>query len=81
VEFSAQSFQFESNHEQQVTDVFGFAYSGQKFPLNLEMSMKEYLLLKDQYPLIAPFVKYLSGKDKYVLEVEVNDLRPVEGFL
>lgn len=80
VEFSAQSFQFESKHEQQVTDVFGFAYSGQKFPLNLEMSLKEYLLLKDQYPLIAPFVKYMSGKDKYVLEVEVNDLRVFEGF-
>jgi hypothetical protein len=43
--------------------------------------MKEFLLLKDQYPLIAPFVKYLSGKDKYVLEVDVNDLRPVERML
>jgi predicted DNA-binding transcriptional regulator YafY len=80
VEFSAQSFLFEANHEQQVTDVFGFAYSGQKFPIHLEMTMKQYLLLKDQYPLIAPFVKYFSGKDKYVLEVKVNDLRPVERF-
>jgi hypothetical protein len=44
------------------------------------MSMKEYLLLKAQYPLIAPFVRYESGKDKYVLEVEVNDLRPLGGF-
>jgi hypothetical protein len=61
-------------------DVFGFAYNGQKYPVKLEMSMKEYLLLKAQYPLIAPFVKYESRKDKYVLEVEVNDLRPLEGF-
>ena len=30
---------------------------------------------------VRQFVKYVSGKDKYVLEVEVNDLRPVDGFL
>lgn len=78
VEYLNQKFQHEAKHEQQVMDVFGFAYNGQKYPVKLEMSMKEYLLLKAQYPLIAPFVKYESGKDKYVLEVEVNDLRPLE---
>jgi proteasome accessory factor C len=81
IEFNNQNCLFESDYEQQIPDAFGFAFSGQKFPLNLEMSMKEYLLLKDQYPLIAPFVKYMSGKDKYVLEVEVNDLRPLESII
>lgn len=80
VEYLNQKFQHEAKHEQQIMDVFGFAYNGQKFPVKLEMSMKEYLLLKAQYPLIAPFVRYKSEKDKYVLEVEVNDLRPLEGF-
>ena len=80
VEYLNQKFQHEAKHEQQVMDVFGFAYNGQKYPVKLEMSMKEYLLLKAQYPLIAPFVKYESGKDKYVLEVEVNDLRVVENL-
>ena len=81
VEYLNQKFQHESKHEQQVMDVFGFAYNGQKYPVKLEMSMKEFLLLKAQYPLIAPFVKYESGKDKYVLEVEVNDLRVLESIL
>lgn len=62
-------------------DVIGFAYNGQKNPVKLEMSMKEYLLLKAQYPLIAPLVKYESGKDQYVLEVEVNDLRVLDSIL
>jgi hypothetical protein len=35
--------------------------------------------MKDQYPLIAPFVKYNSSLDKYILEIEVHDLRVVEG--
>ena len=81
VEYLSQKFQHEAKHEQQVMDVFGFAYNGQKYPIKLEMSMKEYLLLKAQYPLIAPFVKYETGKDKYVLEVEVNDLRPIDRYL
>ena len=81
VEYTSQSFQFESNHEEQIPDIFGFAYSGKKYPIKLAMTMKEYLLLKDQYPLITSFVKYRSQKDQYVLEVEVNDLRPLKGYL
>ena len=80
VEYINLPFNNENKHEQQIPDVFGFAYSGKKYPVKLVMSMKEYLLLKAQYPLIAPFVRYESGKDKYVLEVEVNDLRPLGGF-
>jgi proteasome accessory factor C len=80
VEYTSQSFQFESKHEQQVLDVFGFAYSGKKHAVKLEMSLKKYLLLKDQYPLITPFVKYYSKSDKYILEVEINDLRVVKGM-
>lgn len=80
VEYLNQKFQHEAKHEQQVMDVFGFAYNGQKYPVKLEMSMKQFLLMKDQYPLVAPFVKYHLTLDKYVLEVEVNDLRPLEGI-
>jgi predicted DNA-binding transcriptional regulator YafY len=80
VEYLEQKFQNEYKHEQQVMDVFGFAYSGKKHPIKLEMSLKEYLLLKNQYPLIAPFVKYNSKADKYTLDIEVNDLRPVKGL-
>jgi proteasome accessory factor C len=80
VEYLNQKFQHETKHEQQVMDVFGFAYNGQKYPVKLELSMKQFLLMKDQYPLVAPFVKYHLTLDKYVLEVEVNDLRVLEGF-
>jgi proteasome accessory factor C len=81
VEYLEQKFQNEDKHEQQVMDVFGFAFNGKKHPIKLEMSLKEYLLLKDQYPLIASFVKYVAGKDQFVLEVEVNDLKPIERYV
>ena len=81
VEYLEQKFQNEDKHQQQVMDVFGFAYSGKKYPVKLEISLKKYLLLKDQYPLITPFVKYVIGIDKYILEVELNDLRVMEQFM
>ena len=78
VEYTGTVFKHETLHEQQIPDVFGFAFSGKKYPLRLELSFKEFLLLKDRYPLISPFTSYHPKLDRYVLEVEVNDLRPVE---
>lgn len=80
VDFLDLKFKNEEKHEQQVPDVFGFAYSGTKYPVKLEMKLKQFLLMKDQYPMITSFVKYNSTFDKYVLEVEVNDLRVVDGM-
>jgi predicted DNA-binding transcriptional regulator YafY len=81
VEYLEQKFQNEDKHEQQVMDVFGFAFNGKKHPIKLEMSLKEYLLLKNQYPLIAPFIKYNSNSDHYILDIEVNDQRPISEYL
>jgi proteasome accessory factor C len=81
VEYLDLPFKNEDKHEQQIPDVFGFAYSGKKYPVKLELSLKQFLLMKDQYPLVAPFVKYNTTLDKYVLEVELNDLRVVDGFI
>jgi proteasome accessory factor C len=80
IEYLNLPFKNEEKHEQQIPDVFGFAYSGKKYPVKLELSLKQFLLMKDQYPLVAPFVKYNTTLDKYVLEVEVNDLRVVENL-
>lgn len=81
VEYIEQKFQNEDKHEQQVMDVFGFAYNGEKYPVKLEMTLKEFLLLKNQYPLIAPFVKNNTKSDKYILEVQVNNLKPIYSLL
>jgi predicted DNA-binding transcriptional regulator YafY len=81
VEFSAQSFQFEKNHEQQVTDAFGFSFSGKQHKIDVELTLKEYLLLKDEYPLTIPFIKYNAVSKNYRLLITVNDPRPIERFI
>jgi ubiquitin-protein ligase len=81
VEFNNQSCLFESDYEQQIPDAFGFAFSGEKFPVQLDLPLKQYLLLKNDYPMTAPHFKFNAKKDMYELNIEVNDLAPIERFL
>jgi len=81
VELNNQSCSFESEYKEQIPDAFGFAFSGEKFPVNLELSLKQYLLLKNDFPMTTPLFKFNAKKDLYELNIEVNDLGPVERFL
>ena len=81
VELNNQSCSFQSEYKEQIPDAFGFAFSGEKFPVNLELSLKQYLLLKNDFPMTTPHFKFNAKKDLYELNIEVNDLGPVERFL
>jgi len=47
----------------------------------LELPLKQYLLLKNDFPMTSPYFKFNAKKDMYELNIEVNDLTPVERFL
>ena len=81
VEFNNQNCIFESEYEQQIPDAFGFAFSGVKHPVHLKLPLKQYLLLKNDFPMTSPHFKFNAKKDIYELNIEVNDLTPVERFL
>jgi hypothetical protein len=81
VEYLDIPFKNEDKHEQQIPDVFGFAYSGNKHLIELELSLKNFLLLKNDYPLTAPFVKYNSIKNNYELKIYVNDLKAIHRYI
>ena len=81
VEFNNQNCLFESDYEQQIPDAFGFAFSGVKHPVNLALPLKQFLLLKNDFPMTAPHFKFNAKKDVYELSIEVNDLGPLERFL
>ena len=57
VEFNNRGFMFEEKHEQQIPDAFGFSFQGEQHEVELDLSLKAYLLLKDEYPLNIPYVK------------------------
>jgi predicted DNA-binding transcriptional regulator YafY len=81
VEFAGKPFKNCDRFEEQIPDVFGFSFSGETFPIQLELDLKQVLLLKEQYPSIAPFIHYNNKKNCYELKVQVNDLKPIERFM
>jgi predicted DNA-binding transcriptional regulator YafY len=81
VEFTQKAFACEDKHEQQIPDAFGFSFTGEQHTIEFALSLKAYLLLKDEYPLTLPYIKYNPKSDRYDLRITVNDRRPIERFL
>jgi proteasome accessory factor C len=81
VDFAGKPFKNSKKFVKQIPDVFGFSYSGETYPIQLELNLKQVLLLKEQYPLTAPFIHYNQRKNIYELKVQANDLQPIERFM
>jgi proteasome accessory factor C len=81
VDFTGRPFKNSKKFQNQVPDVFGFSFSGKTFSIDLELGLKDVLLLKDQYPQTAPFIHYNSRKNTYQLKVQLNDLKPIDRFM
>ena len=81
IEFANKPYQHVDLHIIQKLDAFGFSESDEKFLIEKELTLKEYLLLKNEYPLTTPFIKYIPKNDNYLLKIEVNNLEPFERFL
>ena len=81
VDFAGKPFRNSEKFQNQVPDVFGFSYSGKTHSIDLELGLKEVLLLKDQYPETSPFIHYNHRKNTYQLKVQVNDLKPIDRFM
>ena len=69
------SYQLTDNIE--LKYVFGFNETGERFHIQLKLSMRAMLFLKDDYPATADFLT--EQKDgSWLLSVEVNSMEPVE---
>jgi len=81
VDFTGKRFKNSKKFQNQVPDVFGFSYSGKTHSIDVELGLKDILLLKDQYPETSPFIHYNHRKNIYRLKVQVNDLKPIDRFM
>lgn len=81
IELLEKSFQFTEQHRTSETDVFGFASNGDQFEVELLMSLRAYVFLKEEYPATTPYLKYDKRLDQYRLKVKVNNMAPVERFI
>ena len=81
IELIDKPFQHADQHRISETDVFGFGNSGQSHKIDLYLSLRAYVFLKEEYPLTIPYLTYNKKRDQYRLQVSVNNLAPVQRFV
>jgi predicted DNA-binding transcriptional regulator YafY len=75
----------ESKHEFNKPDIFGFQDKSMDKEIEIEMSMRAYLLLKEEYPMSTAFIKPILETGKYYFKANVQSFKApgrfVMGFL
>ncbi len=74
--------QFHQLHQLDEMDVFGFSEkNGQKFSVELLVSLRAYILLKEQYPKIDNCITKEINTEKYRVKIDVNNPKPITRFI
>ncbi len=83
VTLGTKGFQFEKFHEAHQPDVFGFPYNKKQYEVEILLSVRSYVLLKEQYPSTEKYIKKVkSGKtNSYCFKTKVYNLTPIIRFV
>ena len=73
-------FEHADKHQSLVSDIFGFNDTGEKHHVQLKLSMRAMLWLKDDYPSSINYIKEIDG-GKWSLEVDVFSMEPVHRII
>jgi proteasome accessory factor C len=74
--------EFQNLHQLDEMDVFGFSIlNGERFQVELTLTLKAYILLKEEYPKIEKHIKKDKSSDVYNLKIEVNNPKPITRFI
>ena len=74
------SYEFEDLHQSLESDIFGFNNTGEKHHIQLKLSMRAMLWLRDDYPLSINFMKE-DETGQWILEVDVFNMEPVHRII
>jgi len=69
-------------HQFNTPDVFGFGRSKQQFTIHIKMTLRAYVIMKQEYPLAIPHIKKQgTNSPTYILNMKVNDFKPITRFV
>jgi proteasome accessory factor C len=74
------SFEHVEKHESLVSDIFGFNDTGEIHHIQLKLSMRAMLWLKDDYPPSAKFIKE-DESGQWILNADVFSMEPVHRII
>jgi hypothetical protein len=76
---------YEVQHEFYKPDIFGFQGKSMNKEIEIQMSMRASLVLKEEYPMSIPYIKHIPDTDRYYFMAKVQSFqapgRFVLGFL
>jgi predicted DNA-binding transcriptional regulator YafY len=81
VEVLETPMKFEAQHEFYKPDIFGFQGKSMNKDIELEMTMRAYLLLKEEYPMSAAFIKPIADSGKYYFKAKVQSFKAPGRFV
>ena len=74
--------EFQEKHKNDKPDIFGFSeLNGEKFEVQLRLTLRAYLILKEEYPLVHPHVKKEPNNETYLLKCNVNNPKAITRFI
>ena len=74
--------EFQNLHKFDEMDVFGFStLNGERFQVELTLTLRAYILLKEEYPKIEKYITKDKSSDVYNLKIEVNNPKPITRFI
>lgn len=77
-----ESHEYNEFHTLDELDAFGFSENnGTKYKVELRISFRTYVLLKEEYPKIEKNIKKDTNPEKYILKIEVNNPKPIVRFI
>jgi len=81
VEILSTPIQYEHLHEFYKPDIFGFQGKSLNKEIELQMSMRAYLVLIEEYPMSAAFIKQISGTSNYYFKATVQSFKAPGRFV
>ena len=76
------NFEYKAFHHFEKPDAFGFANIGnKKIKVDLMLNLRAYVILKEEYPMVIPFIKLDNKNKNYRLVLELNDPKPITRFV
>ena len=82
VKITVKTIQFKDKHHFNSPDAFGFGETTNTYKINIRLNLRAYVILKEEYPMVIPFIKAETKKaNTYLLNITVNDLKPITRFV
>jgi predicted DNA-binding transcriptional regulator YafY len=81
VQITKGNFKFEELHKYNKPDIFGFQGTSLDKTIELDMSMRAYLILKDEFPGCKPFVTEMYGTGRFHFKAKVQSFAPPARFV